>query len=62
MADRDEICENCRFYVSRNHSGECRRHAPMGMRMEHPEYGKWPWVHAGDRCGDFEATPEVRNG
>lgn len=52
-----DLCEGCRFFNSYGDGGECRRHAPIGMREQHPELAKWPWVNAHGWCGDFEARP-----
>lgn len=59
-----EECLNCKFYMfsSRTGTGICKRHAPVGIPIEHGSMNnshvqpEWPYIHQSDWCGDFSPT------
>ena len=53
------ICLNCKhaMFVSYGDSmGECRRHAPRPTESGGEAF--WPFVHAGDWCGEWKGSSE----
>ena len=53
-------CETCRFFDGSTYRGEdqalspCKAHAPIAHTTAN-HAAVWPWVEAGDWCGDWEA-------
>lgn len=64
-----EECLNCKFYQfsSEVGIGICKRHAPIGIPMEHGSMNnshvrpEWPYIGQHDWCGDFSASAQAFN-
>lgn len=54
--DRPAICEHCRWWRAEFDAseGDCRRHAPIGIREMGRSIGAWPRTLHGEGCGDFQ--------
>lgn len=65
MSNEVERCQECRFFIETQRAGvivigECRRHAPAKDGGT-SALAKWPKLHGGCWCGEFERAREWKS-
>lgn len=59
-----ETCEGCRYFKPKKRGdhglGFCRRFPPIHQHESSHAANSFPWVNAGDWCGEYAAAAEER--